>query len=266
MAAKKKMPGKQVEEITILRLTQNHATFCLKGSTPLVFNRLPRKAQEQLLLPPKKVRGASRELTLKHDPYAEFLDSPYTTADEDAPTHIIMPGTAFKKALANATLDMEDGPTKASIGRLVEVVDPWVSIYGTPMMWMTMVRQAGMNKTPDIRTRAIIENWAALVTISYISPNLSEHKIGNLLANAGIIIGVGDGRQEKGSLSCGKWNLVSNSDAEFKKILKTGGRDRQIKEMKEPQFFDEATEELYEWFEGEAGRREFKFTRRKEAS
>jgi len=266
MAAKKKTQDKQVEEITILRMTQNQATFCLKGVSPLVFNRLPKKAREQLLLPPKKVKGASRELTLKHDPYAEFLDSPYTTQNEDAPTLLVMPGEAFKKAVANATLDMEDGPTKASIGRLVGVVTPWVSIYGIPTLWMTMVRQAGQNKTPDVRTRAVVEKWAAVVTVSYISPNLSEHKIGNLMANAGIIIGVGDGRQEKGSLSCGKWDLASKADAEFNDIIKTGGRSRQMKEMGDPHFFDEPSEELFEWFEEEAQRREFKFLRRKEAS
>ena len=77
----------------------------------------------------------------------------------------------------------------------------------------------------------------------------------NLISAAGLISGVGDWRQEKGSGNHGQYRICSADDPEFIHILKTGGRNAQIDAMENPAMFDVETEELLSWFDVEIKRR-----------
>ena len=68
---------------------------------------------------------------------------------------------------------------------------------------MDITRSADINKTPDVRTRAFLPEWATEITVRYARPTLSQHDIATLLLNAGMVCGVGDFRQEKGKGSFG---------------------------------------------------------------
>jgi hypothetical protein len=123
---------------------------------------------------------------------------------------------------------------------------------------MAMVRSSDMNRTPDVRTRCIVPEWACRITVAFPVPILKEQTVSNLFAAAGMIQGVGDWRPEKGSATFGQFELVSEDDPDFQRIVKSGGREAQIKAMEIAEPYDIETEELLAWFVKEVDRRGFK--------
>ena len=123
---------------------------------------------------------------------------------------------------------------------------------------MAITRSADMNRTPDVRTRAILPEWACKLRITFTKPILREQSIANLLAAAGFQSGVGDWRQEKGSGSYGSFKLVSADDKDFLRIVKTQGRKVQQDALDTPIAYNSETEEMLAWFNVETKRRGFK--------
>jgi hypothetical protein len=223
------------------------------GKSPLVLNRLSEKARHELLLPAGRRRSAAaRAESLKHTPLSEFAAAPYT--HDDPETLLAIMATSFKGAMRTAALDLP-GATKAQIGRLTYVEGDYVGIYGIPQVYMSIVRSADANRTPDVRTRCILKNWAAIVSINYVRPLITEKSVLNLLAAAGVTAGVGDGRVEKGSMSFGRFTVVDPSDEEFQKVLASGGRAAQEAAMANPTAYDRETADLLEWFDIELAKR-----------
>jgi hypothetical protein len=255
------MPTKKPDttSIEVLEVTTSELTFAIIGATPLVCNAMSAKARQDLILPPKKKNAAEKASTLKHDPIAEYRRSPYKSSNADDPTLIVFPSGGFKKALSSAALDLP-GANKSQIGRLAYVQQHNIGIYGVPQLYMAVVRSADMNRTPDVRTRAILPEWACMVTVRFVTPLLTETAVSNLMASAGITVGIGDGRPQKGALNFGQFRLCAIDDPDFVRITTTGGREAQAAAMENPRYFDNETEELMDWFEDEARRRGFKVT------
>ncbi len=252
MGAKKKKD----QALDIEVVGNENAIFPLLGLTPFVCNAMSQKVIRELTLPSKKVRGKAREMRLKHDMLREYRDSPYLERGDDCPTRITFPASAFKKAMGSAAKEIP-GVTGAAVNRLCWAEGFNVSLWGVPQMWSAVVRSADAAKTPDVRTRAILPQWAAVVRISYVSPNLNHLSVANLLASAGVMIGVGDGRPEKGALNFGQFKIVNEDDEEWQRIIDTGGREAQDAALESPEFYDTETADLYEWFQAEAARRGF---------
>lgn len=244
-------------EVQIVRISQASVSIAIVGESPLILNKLSEKVKHELLLPSQRKNAAAKASTLKHNPLAEFQASAHRLPDDSAPTLLAVPATAIKGAMRTAALDLP-GASKAQIGRLVYLPDEYVPIYGIPFLKCDVVRSADMNKTPDVRTRAIVPKWVAIVTVQYTSPILREPSIINLIAAAGVTAGIGDWRVEKGSGSFGRFSLRGPDDLELKHILATGGRQAQIEAMAAAEPYDEETRELLSWFEVEAGRRGFR--------
>lgn len=244
-------------EVIIVEMNRGVMDFCILGKSPLILNRMAEKARMELLAPKGRKTAADKQSTLKHDPYSEFRSSPYTMTDPSAPTVLAILPTAFKQAMASAALDMP-GTKKAQIGRLVSVDWDRMPLYGLPKLFMAVTRSADAARTPDIRTRCIIPQWACRLRVSFMKPVLREQSVVNLLAAAGELSGVGDWRQQKGSGSFGAFTIVSADDPEFQRIVSTGGRDAQRAAMEKPEPYDDETEELLGWFDTEIKRRGFK--------
>ncbi len=255
--AKKKAAKGETEVFEILRLRQTNMKVYLLGTTPLMMNRMTAKAKQQLLLGGVRKNRAALEANQKHNPPEEYRDCTYKCADTKAPTLFHFPNNAFKKAMAQAAVDTP-GAAKAQIGRLVSVKDPTVHIYGKSYLHMGIVRQGGIQKTPDVRTRAIFPEWACSLTVTYISSILKESDVLNLLASAGMITGIGDGRTEKGTFDFGQWEVVGENDKRWLDIVKKQGRKVQEECMMVPTAYDADAEELLAWYEEEVVRREFK--------
>jgi hypothetical protein len=255
MAPKKQKDTQQSVDIKLV--DKARTTFCIIGESPFVCNAMSAKVHQDLLFPPTKKNATEKATTLKHDPMAEFRRSAYRSHGNDQPTRVIFPAAGVKKAMASAALELP-GVKKAQIGRLCWSVGDKISLYGVPQMWMTTVKQAGFPPTPDVRTRAILPEWATMVTVEYVTPNMTLKAVGNLLASAGVFIGLGDGRPEKGALSYGRFRVVNENDEDFQRIINEGGREAQDAAFAEPVMYDVETEELMEWFDSEVSRRGMK--------
>ena len=247
----------KTESVTILEVNKGSMEFCILGTSPLICNRMSEKAMRELLAPKGRKTTAEKAASMKHDPIQEYRDSPYQIIDESAPTLIGILPTSFKGSMRTAALDVP-GAKKAQIGRLVYVHGEMLPVWGIPKLFMAITRSADINRTPDVRTRAIIPEWACRIKIDFLKPIINEQSVANLLAAAGFQSGVGDWRQEKGSGNYGSFKLVSEDDPEFVRITSTMGRKEQIEAFENPIAHDKETADLLAWFETEAQRRGMK--------
>lgn len=241
--------------IQTIKIEMERVSYCVLGRTPIILNRLSEKAKHQLLLPAGRKTSAEKAKSLKHNPYEEFLNSPYILNGGE--TYIAHRSTAFKCSIASTALDLP-GAKKTQLSRLMWVKGEKVPIYGIPKLHMAITRSADINKTPDVRTRCIVPQWACRVTVEFPVPILNETTVSNLFAAAGMIQGVGDWRPEKGSGTFGQFELVSEDDPDFQRIISTGGREAQIEAMEAAEPYDHETEELLTWFDAEVERRGFR--------
>lgn len=259
MAEKKVQQKAPTQELQIELLRRSHTTFHILGSSPFIYNAMSAKAKEVLLFPEAgKKTMADKQANIKHDPIAEFRDSVYYSPG-DGPSRLVIPAAMFKKAAMNAALDTPDAK-KTQIGRLMWVDGINIDFYGIPHLLMSVVRSADMNRTPDIRTRAIVPFWACKVTVYYAEPALKQNRVANILANAGDFIGIGDFRQEKGAGNFGRFSLVGEDDPTWAQIVKKAGRVEQDKALANALPYDTESERMLSWFLEEAKRRERKVT------
>jgi hypothetical protein len=252
--AVKKSTATTIETVDIIEVQREILSVCVLGTTPIILNRMSEKAKRELLMPKGRKTAVEKATSLKHKPLEEYRASAYTLKSPDQPTYLAILSTAFKGAMGAAAIDLP-GTKKAQIGRLTYVNGEHVGIYGIPQLFMSTVRSADMNKTPDIRTRAIVRDWAATLSVSYIKPLMRSQAVGNLLAAAGMTIGVGDWRSEKGKGNFGQFEIVDRDDPRYRAILETGGREAQIAAIETPTCYDDETTELLTWFDEELGKR-----------
>lgn len=255
MSTKNKAGDASVQEVKaeLIRLTTHKITFCVLGRTPIILNRMTEKAKHQLLLGGVHKTAADKAASLKHNPIEEFRASPYISTDRHSPTLLCHLAVAFKRALCGAALDMP-GAKKAQMLRLVHASQERVPLYGVPRLLMSVVRSADLQKTPDIRTRAILPEWGCYVTIEYTPPLATESMIMKLMAAAGFSQGVADWRPEKGAGNYGQFEIVNEDDPRFQAVL-LQGRAAQEEAMANPVPYDLESEEMLEWFSAEVKRR-----------
>lgn len=241
--------------IEIPEVSTGLVEFCLLGTSPYQSNIMSEKAKQELLNPGGKKTATEKAANLKHNPLREFRQS--VAMDWAADNYAItIPAAAFKRAIANAALDAP-GATKAQIGRLVWVLGDRVPLFGVPELSMMIVRMNDMTKTPDVRTRAMFKQWATVIRVQYIIGAIRPQGLANLLTLAGLTQGVGDGRPEKGKLSYGQFRIVPADDPEFLAIVRSAGREPQLRSLQTPTFYDDEARKLYEWFCASAHKRGF---------
>jgi hypothetical protein len=244
------MPGKAKKEetITVMEIQQGAVKLAVLGRTPIILRRMSVKVELDLLFPQPRANAAARAAKLKHDVYAEFAASPHTLDDDNAPTYLALQSTSFKKALMGAAVDVP-GLARAKIGRMTYVCGDRIPIYGIPQMMMSVVRMADINHTPDVNTRVIVPEWAAVVEVEFVRPLLNEQSICNLMAAAGVLQGVGDWRPEKGSGNYGQFRICGVDDPDFQRVVKAGGRAAQIAAMAKPDCYNDETRTLLAGYE-----------------
>jgi hypothetical protein len=92
-----------------------------------------------------------------------------------------------------------------------------------------------------------------MVTVRFVMPTMNETTVARLLETAGLVIGIGDFRQEKGKGNYGQFTLCDKSDVEG--IIKAGGRKAQDAALEKPECYDVESREMLAWFEAERTRR-----------
>lgn len=241
----------QDTEVVIDKLGVGVATCWVRGNTPLIYNSMSAKVLHELLAPKGRKTAADKAQNLKHDPLDEYRNSVYRRTGT-GPTRLVFPCGAVKSAMMNAALEIP-GAKKAQIGRLVWVQGENIDVWGVPKMLMKVVRSADMNKTPDVRTRAVVAEWACKITVQFVMPTMNETAVARLLETAGLVIGFGDFRQEKGKGNYGQFSLADEKDVTG--IVKVGGMKAQDAALETPEFHDAETAELFDWWLGEMKRR-----------
>jgi hypothetical protein len=234
-------------EVVIEKLGVGEASVWIKGQTPMIYNSMSAKVRHELLMPKGRKTTADKAQNLKHDPIEEYRASVYR-ARVKGPTELVFPCGAVKSAMCNAALEIP-GAKKAQIGRLVWVQGESVDVYGVPRLFMSVVRSADMNKTPDVRTRAILPEWCCRVTVRFVMPTMNETTVARLLETAGLVIGLGDFRQEKGKGNYGQFSIADEADC--KSLIASGGRAAQLAALDKPECYDVESRELLEWFVAE---------------
>jgi len=246
MAVKKAEAG----TLHIDALKQGRVTLRMIGTTPLYFNAMSAKAKRTLLIGGGK-KTAAEKRELKHDPEQEFRDSVYR--QPSGPTLLGFPAPGVKGAMATAALETP-GVTKTSVQRLIFLPQQRINVWGKPFLKMDVVRSADMARTPDVRTRAFLPRWCAEVDIAFVQPTLSVHSVVSLLANAGVIVGIGDFRQEKGRGSYGTFAVAGDDMGDWSDYwseVTAEGREVQEAAMAAPEFADEETADLMAMLEDE---------------
>lgn len=239
----------EIQEISMGRVRCN-----LVGTTPLIMHRFASKAWHELLLPSPKKNAAEKAESLKHDPVGEFREALYMNRSKSEPALFHYPTNAFAKALAAAAIDIP-GATKSQMSRLTSIYSTQINMFGCPELFMAMVRSSDMARTPDVRSRPIFSEWACSIEIQFVSSLIKERQLINLLAAAGIIVGLGDWRPQKGG-PYGQFRLADDQDKDFQRIVKNGGRAAQTEAIAQARPYDVDTEELLSWFNDEVARRE----------
>lgn len=228
--------------------------FRIVGTTPLLMHRQGPKMQKELLYPKAPTNKVERQTTLKHNPTDEFRSAMHRNRDEKTPTLLHIPNGAFKAAIAQAAIDLP-GASKAQLGRLISIVNETVFVYGKPYLRVDMVRTLGMNRTPDVRIRPCFPQWCCELHVEHVAGLINPRTIEKMLIAAGLFVGVGDWRPEKRG-DCGKWRVVESADDdEFSEIVATQGRDSQAAAYENPEYYDDDSRELIEWWHSEFKRR-----------
>ena len=231
-------------------------TVGIVGTEPFICNRMSEKAKRQLLAPAGKKTAADKQANLKHDPVAEYRASFYRTDDPGDGPVIQCLASMFKGAMMTAALDMP-GAKKTQIGRLVWVQGYMRPLWGVPRLFMSVTRSADINRTPDIRTRAIIPQWATMLTVEFVSNLVTAKTVVNLLDQGGRSSGVGDWRPEKGKGTFGQFRVVARpeDDEDFLRIREAGGAAAQQAAIDSPVPFDEDSRDLLDWYTEEVAKR-----------
>jgi hypothetical protein len=240
-------------EISITPLRRGTTRLRIIGQTPLFQNRMPAKVKQILLAGGRKKTKAER-VEIKHDPLAEYRDSAEIL--KGGPTALGLRVVAVKGAMCTAALETP-GVTKTSCQKLLFMPGDFAPLYGTPQLRMDVVRSADMNKTPDVRTRCYLPRWGAEIEIQFIVPQLSVTSVVTLLCNAGVLVGVGDYRQEKGKGAFGSFRVLGegDDDEEWNDLVANHGRDAQEVALADPEYADADTADLMEFYRSEVARR-----------
>lgn len=242
-----------VEAFSIIELKRKEVTLRLIGQSPLVFNRMAHQPRTILLLGQTKKTPIERAMNQKHDPIAEYRDSVHAYRDDPkASTYLRFPSSAFRRAVASAALDTP-GAKKAEVGRLIWIRDDYVPIYGIPQLIMPTVRNNDAARTPDIRSLACLPRWATTVTIEFAEGKLTPTILFKLMTTAGMIIGIGDGRQEKGKKSFGQFWVADTDpqlEKEYEELKRISTYKAQYVAMmtEHPACYDEETQRLFDWY------------------
>lgn len=243
----------ETAEIKVPMLKRASVKLRIVGTTPLFQNRMANKVLANLLVGSRKKTRAER-LDIKHNPLEEYRNSAEIVPA--GPTALGIRVVAIKRSMCTAALETA-GVTKTSAQRLLFMPGDLAPLYGTPQLRMDPVKSADINRTPDIRSRAYFPKWGAEIDIQYIVPQLSVTSVVSLLCNAGVLIGVGDYRQEKGAGAFGSFRVLGEGerDAEWDELVEGHGRRAQERALQNPEYADKDTADLMEFYLGEVQRR-----------
>lgn len=205
---------KQNADVTITPPNMQVAEFTLVGTAPYVPHKFTASKIEEI----KKKQEAGSTATGKRkrapkDFEAEALAGVHRNAKEKPG----IPATAFRSAMISACRLVGFTMTRAKLAVFVEAdafdVDtavPLVFLKGDFEAFVMEVRNA--TGVVDIRPRVrYLPGWTCAVRVRFDADVLTLADVANLLARAGMQVGIGDGRPDSprsNGLGWGTWRLA----------------------------------------------------------
>lgn len=227
--------AKKTEQVSVKIKEMNIKTCEVKirgFDGPLVVHNWSVKAIREMLGKQMATKKTTKAKEAK-DPEADFQESLYWYMDGKTKCYGF-PASAFKKAFIRAVKTMNDMkqlelpmilakqlifisadgreerevtiPLQDGTKYTHYVSTDLIKINGEPQKRMDMVR-IGMG-TADVRFRGEFLTWTATLRISYNADVLDELTIANLIYRAGMTVGIGEGRPEKGDQGWGRFEIA----------------------------------------------------------
>ena len=196
MAVKKTTEAKDIS----VSLNLKTISIPIVGVSPLIVSRFDEKAKRQIEEIGRADTGLKQGGKKKNiaSPEEDYKKSLYYCADGKRTG---FPAVAFKAAMVTAGY-RHYGKAQTVLRSAFRVIadDPatgLVEIHGDHRMREDMVRVGTVNKVASPRYRAEYPNWAATITIQFISDVITEADVVGLLNASGFACGVGEWRPEK---------------------------------------------------------------------
>lgn len=201
-------------QLTVRPLNFQRMTVHLKGTAPFMQLRFSEKAMEAMRATQEGGQAArNRKERQPRDFEADYLGA-FHVDSEGRPG---IPCAAFRRALIRACSADGIKMTIAKMSLFIEYdaldkVDamPLVWIQGKPEPTTMAVRNA--NGSADLRIRPTWREWSCVLTVRWDGHQFGKSDVYNLLAKAGVQVGVGEGRpfsskSDGAGLGFGTWEI-----------------------------------------------------------
>lgn len=204
-----------VELLVIQPPKFDRAVVHIVGSAPYVQHKFSQKAID--LMTERQRAGSQGEKSKRRREPKDFNEI-YERAQHKAREgwHGI-PAPAFRNSMIDACRLAGFAMTRAKLSLFV-VPDGWdndgqplVKIIGKPRIHEAAARNA--SGVADIRWRPMWEKWSAAVTIRWDARQFSATDVINLMATAGMQVGIGEGRPSSPNSNGLDWGLWDVSNA-----------------------------------------------------
>lgn len=195
------------EPVAISRPNFKTATVPIKGMTPLVLHKFSQKVQDKIK---EKQEQGSQTAKGKNREARDFKANYEAARHRSRQGWDGIPASAFRNAMISAcrTVGFKMTIAKMSVFCIADGFDEDGNglvriLTGEPHMDVRPGRNA--NGGIDLRARPMWEEgWTATVTLRWDADQFSDADVVNLIARAGLQVGVGEGRPDsKMSAGCG---------------------------------------------------------------
>lgn len=206
----------QDKHVTIAPPNYKVAEFRIVGTAPLVQNKFSKKARQQIH--DTQEAGSQGKKGKKRE--GKDFQAAFEGAAHRGPNgEYGVPAPAFRNALVDACRMVGFKMTHAKMS--VFILADFVGEDGTPLIRLDAsapeyselpVRNA--TGVVDIRARPMWREWALNLRVRFNADQFTVTDVANLLAHAGICVGIGEGRPfSKASTGCG-WGTFELAQSE----------------------------------------------------
>ncbi len=190
--------GTTKEQITIKPPNFKTAEMAIVGTAPYVGNKFSHKALQEIH--DIQIEGSTAKKGKKREP-KDFQACYKNAKHVSTKGWVGIPAAAFRNAMISACRLCGFQMTKAKLSVFIEA-DGYDATEGTPLVeikgkaeyFEAPVRLA--TGVVDIRARPIWREWGATVRIRFDGDQFTLNDVTNLLARAGMQVGIGEGRPD----------------------------------------------------------------------
>jgi len=179
--------------------------IALIGMTPLLCHNKKAAAGSMEIDPEtKRPRWTRKGFQKERDPQREYEESLYPIPGGG----FGFPAVAIKQAMASS-VGKDYGIPQRKVYQYVHIYGvegalDLVRLRGLPKMHEAIVRQG---RAPAPRFRACFHEWSIDLEMEYDTKTFDAETIVNMLARAGLYVGIGDGRPEKKGHNYGRFRV-----------------------------------------------------------